>query len=50
MISHGPKEPIFGLSDDDKPANVANGQIFINMDTSVVQIYSEEDDTWYPEE
>lgn len=49
MITYGTNEPAFGLSDE-KPANAANGQIYINIDTASVSIYDEENDTWYPED
>lgn len=35
-----------GLSTDDKPEGVANGSIFIEMDTGTVYFYDAEGEEW----
>ena len=37
----------FGLSTDQKPTNCPNGSCFVEMDTSAIFFFSEEDSTWY---
>ena len=37
----------YGLYDDGKPANVANGHLHVEMDTGKEYLYDEENDTWY---
>lgn len=49
MITRGTPEPAFGLSTE-KPSNVPNGQIYVNIDLASISIYDEENDTWYPED
>lgn len=50
MITTGDKTPSFGLAADGKPANVPNGHMHVEMDTSKVYFYDEENDTWLEDE
>lgn len=38
----------YGLSTDTKPTNVANGSVFVEMDTSTIYFYDLENVTWRP--
>ena len=50
MITRNENPPIYGLSTDEKPANCANGQRLILMDTGETKYYDEEHGKWLPEE
>ena len=39
---------LMGLSSDEKPMNLRNGSIFIEMDTSKVFAFDEANKTWLP--
>ena len=50
MITTGDKTPSFGLALDGKPANVPNGHMHVEMDTSKVYFYDEGNNTWHEDE
>ena len=39
-------EKLAGLSTDNKPTNVRNGSIFVEMDTSKISFFNEDDGQW----
>ena len=39
-------ETYYGLSTDTKPSNVANGSVFIEMDTSTLYFFDAENGEW----
>ena len=37
---------LYGLSTDTKPTDVPNGSVFVEMDTSTIYVFDEENTTW----
>lgn len=46
MITADTIQWFFGTSLEDKPTNVNNGSMFIEIDTGNVSCYDRENDTW----
>lgn len=39
-------QKFYGLSTDTKPSDCMNGSKFLEMDTSIVYVYDEQEDAW----
>ena len=37
---------LYGLFTDTKPTDVPNGSVFVEMDTSTIYVFDEENTTW----
>lgn len=37
---------LYGLHTDSKPTDVPNGSVFVEMDTSTIYVFDEENTTW----
>ena len=50
MITGCGLPPIYGLSTDQRPENMPNGQKLILIDTGEIKYYDEENDKWLQED
>ncbi len=46
IAGKGAAEKYFGLSTDTKPTEVANGSVFLEMDTSKLYLYDAQNAEW----